>query len=181
MSQCVTSIFIYIFPLNLYTTMEWGTVCELYPRPGDLFSPPLSSLILPSPRIPHTTRLPSSPLLRKQLLLPRDHRPVLDSRTVAPRNVAIGREIPISEQHASVPDSTDPMTKPDTEKGELAHWSNHGRTSAEPCVFLQSRIKSHTVLNMLTSCTPAACMRMFAVSAMRCVVVPLASTLAQTE
>ena len=35
---------------------------------------------------------------------------------MAPRNVAIGREIPISGQHASALDSTDPMPKPITEK-----------------------------------------------------------------
>jgi hypothetical protein len=46
---------------------------------------------------------------------------------------------------------------------------------------LQSRMRSASIANEETRCTPAACMRRFAVSRMNSVVVPLASTFAKTE
>jgi hypothetical protein len=61
------------------------------------------------------------------------------------------------------------------------YLSKNGNTSLAPGVFLQSRIRSHTIANKEYICTPALAICAFAVSRTRGVVVPLASMLAKTE
>jgi hypothetical protein len=62
------------------------------------------------------------------------------------------------------------------------YWSTNGTTSVIGGDGLrQSRIRSARMAKLEVRCTPAACMRMFAVSRISGVRVPLASMLAKTE
>lgn len=130
------------------------------------------------------------------LRLARNKRSVLNRVPMRPRNQRIRGQIPIKNHHrqplpVTIKASSKPLiSTPKTTKRSRfenvkirmqTHVSKNGNTSADPGLFLQSRIKSIAIANKPLKCTPASSIRRFASAASLASKVPDASVLAQTE